>query len=72
MAASRSGGVIAQDPLDILQEPAHLTVESFTIQAKVLGVEVIGELDRVESQLAKGLQRLGIHLVALKQPQPSG
>lgn len=44
---------------------------SFTVQAEGLGVEVIAELDCVEGELAKGLQGLGIHLVALKQAQQS-
>ena len=50
MAASPSGCVLPQYSLLFLQELAHLTVESFKVQAEGLGVEVIAELDCVEGE----------------------
>jgi hypothetical protein len=45
---------LLHDPLDVLDQLAHLVRESSAIQAERLGVGVVANLHRIEGELAEG------------------
>jgi hypothetical protein len=60
---------VPQGLLDLLQQLAHHRVIDGAIQSERLGIRVIANLDRKQSQLSNRLQLVSFHLVDFQPPK---